>query len=110
MPSRDAPVVTVLGENVMTDITDTTGGSQDSRVSGDGCDALPRASRLRFQDRHKTDDHWREVNTMTRFAISSETEMRVFATPTRRAHLLRSLFRCSGWHQISGPTSGKRSH
>jgi hypothetical protein len=39
--SRDASVVTVLGESVMTDTTDTTEGSE---VSRDGCDSPPRAS------------------------------------------------------------------
>ena len=40
--SRDASVVTVLGESVMNDMTDTTGGSRVCRVSDDGCDG-PRA-------------------------------------------------------------------
>jgi hypothetical protein len=40
MPSRDASVVTVLGESVM---TDTTEGSRVCRVSDDGCDGPPPA-------------------------------------------------------------------
>ena len=35
--SRDASVVTVLGESVMNDMTDTTEGSRVCRVSDDGC-------------------------------------------------------------------------
>ena len=39
--SHDASVVTVLGESVMNDMTDTIEGSE---VSRDGCDSPPRAS------------------------------------------------------------------
>lgn len=39
--SHDASVVTVLGESVMNDMTDTAEGSEISR---DGCDSPPRAS------------------------------------------------------------------
>jgi hypothetical protein len=39
--SRDASVVTLLGESVMNDMTDTTEGSEVSRVNRDGCDSHP---------------------------------------------------------------------